>query len=447
MIIESMNEYLEILTGHVYDNDKVVTYKWLSKELEVHVNIAKEVLWQFWQRHKGEKNIECTVMLIGNLKSGGMRVEVVRESNLSTAKQKFSDIKSEHLYSIQKSIPDLESLATYDKGDVRFSAIKCKESIERSDEELAILQWGSLFKDRPVPKEEEILNANEKSIDVKVSDRVENNLTNAKSTNKKTTPVSQKTGFNNLFAKVPNKEKNSNTSPLNKADTKAGTTQSSVDKQSLSSKESKPITSEKKDKKSLASFFERSVNDAKDIHSKVSLSKEKQADCNTKNNIKEQILSTNSNESNQSKEATRGKKRNRSKESKHMIKKRKRIIVTHDVSDSESEDDEMKSESELELEPEPEPEPELEIIQDKEKSPSPPRVIHNKGKARILKVVDKTYEEDGFLVTKKVHVYESCSEDEMTNVEKEVPKKQESTSAPKAQAKKKQTTLINFFKK
>ncbi|XP_046833942.1 DNA polymerase delta subunit 3-like [Vespa crabro] len=439
MNVELMNHYIEILTTYVYDNDKAVTYKWLSKELEVHVNVAKQVLWEFWQRHRKENNIESTVMLIGNLKSGGMRVEVVKESNLDAAKDKFNNIISEHLYSIQKSIPDLDSLFTYDKGDVRFGAIKCHESVERSDEELSILRWGSLFKDHSIPKrDDEKLKSIKISEEVGISERNEHNQTNGKYRDKKTISVSQKSGLNNLFGKVHNKEKdisskftsiNEETSPKKK----------SIDKQNSSPKESKSV--KKKEKSGIASFFGKSSDVRKYSD------KEEQADNSTKDDIKSnaakaQVISTKNND--KTKNETRGIKRNRSEESKSAVKKRKRIIVNDDLIDSESEDERVKS-------TESESEQEMEIISDnKEKSPSPPRSMDNNGKARILKVVDQTYEEDGFLVTKKVHVYENCTEnvtEKTANEEDETKKKKVSADVAKVQTKKKQTTLTSFFKK
>ncbi|XP_047363206.1 DNA polymerase delta subunit 3-like [Vespa velutina] len=441
MNVELMNHYIEILTTYVYDNDKAVTYKWLSKELEVHVNVAKQVLWEFWQRHQKENNIESTVMLIGNLKSGGMRVEVVKQSNLDLAKDKFNNIMSEHLYSIQKSMPDLGSLFMYDKGDVRFGAIKCHESVERSDEELSILRWGSLFKDHSVPKQDdEKLKSIKISEEVDISETKEDDQTNRKYRDKRTISVSQKTGFNNLFGKVHNKEKDiSSTSKFTCINEETSPKKKSIDKQNSSPKESKSI--KKKEKSGIASFFGKS-SDVRKYSDKV-----EQADNSTKDDIKDdaaeaQVISTENND--KSKNETRGIKRNRSEEPKSTMKKRKRIIVNDDLIDSESEDERVKSTVS-------ESEQEMEIISDnKEKSPSPPRLMDNNGKARILKVVDQTYEEDGFLVTKKVHVYENCSEnvtETTAKEEDETKKKKVSADVAKVQTKKKQTTLTSFFKR
>ncbi|KAF7387374.1 hypothetical protein HZH68_013051 [Vespula germanica] len=421
MRVELMNHYLEILTAYVYDNDKAVTYKWLSKELEVHVNVAKQVLWEFWQRHQDDNDIESTVMLIGNLKLGGMRVEVVKQSNLDAAKNKFNDIISEHLYSIQKSIPDLESLFMNDKGDVRFSAIKCNESVERNDEELSILRWGLLFKSHPIVEQDDKLKSINKSENVQIFKTNEHNQTNKKFTDKKTIPISQKTSFNNLFTKIPNKEKDivPSTSKFTCINKETSPKQKSIDSQNSSSKESKFV--KRKEKSDIASFFGKSLDVTKDSN------QEEQIDNNMKDDIKDnaKIQVTPINDNDKPKKETRGLKRNRSKESKNIIKKRKRIIVNDDLTDSQSEDEHMKS-------MESESEQEIEIaLNKKEKFPSPPRTMDNNGKARILKVVDQTYEEDGFLVTKKVHVYENCSENVTESRAKEETMKKESADVAK----------------
>ncbi|KAI4486026.1 hypothetical protein M0804_006515 [Polistes exclamans] len=439
-----MDQYLEILNGYIYDDDKVVTYKWLSKELEVHVNIAKQVLWEFWQKHQKEDNITSTVMLIGYLKSGGMRVEVVKQSNLDTAKDKFNKIISEHLYSIQKSIPDLEFLFINDEGDVRFSAIKCNESIERSDEELSTLRWGSLFKDRPVSKINNVKSPDNKPEEVKISETIKhnNNQTSRKSTDKKTVPVSQKTGFNNLFGKATNKENNvkPSTSKDIKNNKEITPEKTSVDKSKSSSKENQFV--KKEEKKGISSYFGKNANVIQDSPKEKETKKiQTKENHNVKDDIEDnteiEVIPNKSNNKSNNKtvKEKRGTKRNRSKESKNKtIKKRKRIIVD-DSSDSQSEDEHVISESEPEVE---------EIISSDhiKKSPSPPPMINNNGKARILKVVDRTYEEDGFLVTKKEHVYETCSDDTT-----EIKEKEERKNVAKVETKKKQTTLMSFFKR
>ncbi|XP_029667405.1 DNA polymerase delta subunit 3-like [Formica exsecta] len=188
---ETLNEYLEILTGHIFDDDKLVTYKWLSNELHVHVNIAKQILWELYQKYKN-KDIECTYLLIGFLKDNEMRVEIVKESTLSKAKEKFDKIISQHLYSVHKPLANLELLATSGPGNINYGAIKCDACKERSDEEMQLLRWGTAAKKITLENR-----TNSKPVDFVNPSKVGKNCDTAK-----------KSGFNNSFG-MTGKPKNS----------------------------------------------------------------------------------------------------------------------------------------------------------------------------------------------------------------------------------------------
>lgn len=95
-----------------------------------------------------------------------------------------------------------------------------------------------------------------------------------------------------------------------------------------------------------------------------------------------------------------------------LVKRRKRIVL---ASDSES-----GTEEEMDVEEEPDPEPcqPSHQVSDSDDEVIPPTPYGEKPKRRIRKQVDKTYlDEDGFIVTKKEFVYDSCSDDD----EKELP--------------------------
>ncbi|XP_071645844.1 uncharacterized protein [Temnothorax longispinosus] len=467
MIMEALNEHLEALAGHVFDNDKLVTYKWLSKELHVHVNIAKQILWEFYQKYQNN-NIECTYLLIGLLKDKGMRVEVVKESDVPKAKEKFSKIMSEHLYSVHKPLADLELLASSGSGDINYSAIKCDACKERSDEEMQLLRWGTAAK------------------------KAMENTTNSKSTNsmnpsktERNSMTAKKNGFNNLFnmagrSKSPEKPKSSfqerdrdsmkkdnlwkkKDSVKNKDSTEKDQalmeeTKELIEKEKDTVEKDKNFVQKDKDsaektknsteknkgskttstakkvspqsnsvkKGSLNNFFGKLTSPSKSIE--VTSSEKKNH--NAKEEFTEEKMS-------KEKKKLQGKKRNRSKETDEGAKKRKRIVIQNDSSDSEVQSDiEME-----ELVPETEPE-----ILAKPKSPSPPRIKHENGKRKVLKLVNKTYKEGEYIVTKKEHVYVSCSEDEEEK-EEEMRRKEKKAEAKIEKVKKKQSTLTDFFKR
>lgn len=429
-------------------------------------------MWEFYQKYKNN-NIECTYLLIGLLKDNGMRVEIVKESAAVEAKQKFSKIISEHLYSVHKPLADLELLATSGSGNVNYSAIKCDACKERSDEEIQLLRWGTVAKKITTENK-----ANSKIIlDSTNPSKIEKNSVTAK-----------KNGFNNLFGmtgKPKSSEKLKSFQEQDKCSTKKDNfleekdltkkDKDSMEKDETSRKEAKDLTDKERDSiendkdsiqkdssknknsleknknlieknkgsvnsiakkvspksnsmknKSLDNFFGKFTSPSKSTET-VSIEKKndnaKREDVTDKEKVKE-------------KKNLRGKKRNRSKETDETVKKRKRIVIQSDSSDSEIQSDvEME-----ELVPE---SPESEAVA-KSKSPSPPKIKCENGKRKVLKLVNKTYKEGEYIVTKKEHVYVSCSEDEEEKKEEE--RKREAKKKVE-KVKKKQSTLTDFFKK
>lgn len=437
-------------------------------------------MWEFYQKYKNN-NIECTYLLIGLLKDNGMRVEIVKESGVFKAKEKFSKIISEHLYSVHKPLADLELLATSGSGNVNYSAIKCDACKERSDEEMQLLRWGTVA--MKITTENK---ANSKiildSTDSINPSKIEKNSVTAK-----------KNGFNNLFGmtgKPKSSEKLKSFQERDKWSTKKDNfleekdltkkDKDSLEKDETSRKKAKELTEKEKDsiendKDSVQKDKDSSKNKNSLEENKNSIEKNKGSvnsiakKVSPKNNsIKnksldnffgkltspskstETVLIEKKNDNAKKEEATekgkakekknlRGRKRNRSKETDETVKKRKRIVVQSDSSDSEIQSDiEME-----ELVPE-SPEPEAVT---KSKSPSPPKVKCENGKRKVLKLVNKTYKEGEYIVTKKEHVYVSCSEDEEEKKEEERKREAKKIEAKVEKVKKKQSTLTDFFKK
>ncbi|XP_034177624.2 uncharacterized protein LOC117603031 isoform X1 [Osmia lignaria lignaria] len=425
MIIESLDKYLETVAGYIFDDDKVVTYKWLSKELEVHVDMAKQILWKFWQRYKEEKSFDCTFLLMGILHDDGMRVEVVKEKDLATAEEKYAKILSEHIYSLQKALAKVQLLEMTDDGDVRYSAIKCIESNERSNEEMHILRWGAKSNEVQPVSEEKI---NYVSEPVKMKEEIS---PEKKSMDKKKN--AQKKGFDSLFGKVANKQKTISTL----SNTKKVETDST--KQTLS-KEDVPKPQKKNAQGGLSSFLQQNKIEEK-VKNTASPESNTNTDCVLKDITEKETILENKKERNKNRH---GKKRNRSKDISSATKRRKRITIQSDSSDTDDKEEnvELISDEERKKESSPETIPPVKVSSD-----TPPQAKVENGKRKVLKTVDQTFEEDGFLVTKKVHVYESCSEDESEVVESKKTVVPEPHPEIKGKKNNKQTTLMNFFKK
>ena len=155
------------------------------------------MLSEFWQSQKGFTDISVSFLVMGQLPDGSLRIEVVQESNLSSAKKKFSKINSEHIYSLQKTVSDLQTLALVKQFDPRFSTIKCRESSLKQSQTLFIPQ---------VPVEKEIVKIVEKGdklteptkVEEKKKKTIDKEARLEKNSKK---PLESAKGFENIFGK------------------------------------------------------------------------------------------------------------------------------------------------------------------------------------------------------------------------------------------------------
>ncbi|NXO86024.1 DPOD3 polymerase, partial [Sitta europaea] len=134
-----------------------VTYKWLSYTLGVHVNQAKQMLYDYVERKRKESSgaqLHVTYLVAGNLLQNGHvchKVAVVREDKLEAMKSKLSTIASVHVYSIQKALlkdssplynTDYDIVKTNLQHCSKFSAIRCAAAVPRTPPEaLSILTF------------------------------------------------------------------------------------------------------------------------------------------------------------------------------------------------------------------------------------------------------------------------------------------------------------------
>ncbi|NXD45344.1 DPOD3 polymerase, partial [Copsychus sechellarum] len=131
--------YLENIDEFVTDQNRVVTYKWLSYTLGVHVNQAKQMLYDYVERKRKENSgaqLHVTYLVSGNLLQNGHvchKVAVVREDKLEAMKSKLSTIASVHVYSIQKALlKDSSPLYNTDYDIVKTNLQHCSKSAQGS---------------------------------------------------------------------------------------------------------------------------------------------------------------------------------------------------------------------------------------------------------------------------------------------------------------------------
>ncbi|KFW04581.1 DNA polymerase delta subunit 3, partial [Fulmarus glacialis] len=132
-----------------------VTYKWLSYTLGVHVNQAKQMLYDYVERKRKENSgaqLHVTYLVAGNLIQNGHtchKVAVVREDKLEAMKSKLATIASVHVYSIQKALlkdsgplynTDYDIVKTNLHNCSKFSAIQCAAAVPRTSAEVSQAQ-------------------------------------------------------------------------------------------------------------------------------------------------------------------------------------------------------------------------------------------------------------------------------------------------------------------
>ncbi|RXN27000.1 DNA polymerase delta subunit 3-like isoform X2 [Labeo rohita] len=141
--------YLDNIDEYVNDQNKIVTYKWLSLTLGVHVNTAKQMLYHYLQQKRNESSpLNATYLVSGKCVENGStchKVSVVREDKLEAVKAKMDVTISVHVYSVQRAeLKDSSPLYNTDYDAVKenlkncnkYSAIRCAAAVPVTSAEL-----------------------------------------------------------------------------------------------------------------------------------------------------------------------------------------------------------------------------------------------------------------------------------------------------------------------
>ncbi|XP_010868779.1 DNA polymerase delta subunit 3 [Esox lucius] len=159
--------YLDNIDEFVNDQNKIVTYKWLSLTLGVHVNVAKQMLFHYLDQKRKESSaqLHATYLVSGKIVENGTtghKVSVVREDQLEEAKSKMSLTVSVHVYSVQKAVlkdsgplysADYDAVKDNLRSSCRYSAIRCADAVPMSSSEV---QLARETKQAPAPDTEHI---------------------------------------------------------------------------------------------------------------------------------------------------------------------------------------------------------------------------------------------------------------------------------------------------
>lgn len=443
--------YLENLDEWVLEENKVVTYKFLSRGLNVHVNTAKQMLWNFVHNKNG--SCKGVVYLVsGHLKDNkGNKVCLIKEEELKKTLEDFDKVFSQHVYSVQLNqavsassifATDLEVFKEDPFASCQLVGISNPAAVLRAAEQARKIAPGvSLVKaEKPVKNETK-----------KVG------------------------GIENAFSKVKKpSELDNKSSPSSSA------------KEKPKSPEKKATNTKKPQAGGIANFFMKQaakpkvVADKREIkeetESKKEIKKENESEKNTgeekenKGNHQSDTKSTEKPKENDkavikpTKKVEKKSFGKRDKEAPKVLddtKKRKRIQV---MSDSEDEEKSEEETHEDEVETEAPPQAKLLESEDEEDPiPATPKAnieASRTGRRRVKKQVDKTYmDEDGYMVTKKVLESGSETDDDVEEPKVEAesvksePKKEVTEAPPSKKAKvvasgaKNQKGIQSFFTK
>ncbi|KAK7866543.1 hypothetical protein R5R35_002874 [Gryllus longicercus] len=497
--------YLQDIISYIFDEKKIVTYKWISNVLSIHVNRAKQLLFTFIKHISEErlKELQVTYLVGGILPNDrGCRLQVVSEDDLEKVKAQFKVITSEHIYSVslKTCLVDLQNLCSVDgvkDSEVgRHGAVKCLKSISRTSQESASKRQGAY---KCVEDDKKWPTAQAKT----------EKETSTGSNGKKSAKAN---GISAMFAAQNGKKKVEDTSPK-KPDVKSAE-KSSPEKKvpapknsskggkppanrlaaMFSAQNTKPKTAKKdvQEEDKPKTNNENSEKDLKDTKNNSKLEEKHEKNTDSKNTQEKSSKTNTKSASKKSKQ-----KKRKASDNQEKSKKRKRIVMMDDSDSSDddifgSDKDDEEEDKSLQLPPENEEEEEeiekpTEVAPPKDSDPSEPDAnVHH---ARKRHLVDRTFmDEEGYMVTKKVYEYVSCDESgsegekenekalkSKNNKTESESKDNESESEPKklkadrqtpktvqgpqkslknsnqkknsSPEKKKQATLMNFFKR
>ncbi|KAI7795770.1 DNA polymerase delta subunit 3 [Triplophysa rosa] len=451
--------YLDNIDEFINDQNKIVTYKWLSLTLGVHVNTAKQMLYHYLEKKRKESSgcpLRATYLITGKcVENGSMchKVSVVREDKLEAVKATMDITISVHVYSLQRaelkdSAPlystDYDALKENMKNCNKYSAIRCAAAVPMSSAELQQRELASV---PPAQKE------------VSKPDLNENTSANSKPSAK------QPAGIMGMFA--------SKSAPKSQDSSKEVKTEQKDDSSVVETSKTKPTSKTNP----MSNFFgksaqkkadekpNKSIKEEKDggTTASATVSKKSQNSPKSECGIKEEQTKESKSLKNESKDTCNKTKRPEVLDSddeniESQQKKRRRIKKPQ----PDSSDDEVVPDSppvpNVQT-PSPKKQVKREAVSHKEESSE----VKRRKRRRVLKSTTFVDEEENF-VTEKSYVSESYSESEETEpnskvkdsvslkqsfVKKEDEKKEKSQKKPAASSNKarKQPSIMGFFQK
>ncbi|RHZ45165.1 hypothetical protein Glove_688g32 [Diversispora epigaea] len=135
----SSTENLDKIRNFVFNDKKIVTYKWLSRYLEIPTNQAKQLLFETISL--SSVPIHATYCLSGISNDDCHKVKLVVQEELEEIKQRFKKLTSIHIYSVEAHCPKDESAMVSVNREIKkgFAFIKPIKLINK--EESSIIEF------------------------------------------------------------------------------------------------------------------------------------------------------------------------------------------------------------------------------------------------------------------------------------------------------------------
>ncbi|XP_045449338.1 DNA polymerase delta subunit 3 [Melitaea cinxia] len=447
---ESFKTSLNTVKEMLLDEEKIVTYVSLSKDLCIHINTGKKLLHVIVKQiaeQCPDVKLNVNYIISGITDENKARTTVCTGEELKNLKTTFKTILYEHVYSVSIGSPKTDHAAylllnKFDDYHLCAGSIKNIECNKHTFDEIGSLKSNSQqattieSKDSVIPQKK--IKSESKNITTEVKNKLLEEYTNGEvndklKTNIKTESVSPRKETSNK--KPSNNKSNSHNNKTQKGIVGFFNKSNTNQKKTLKEPENKREINVLKESKSIEIKEEKMEIDS-EIPSQEPEEEVKNESKKNNNKVLNQI-----------------------KKTSKVDKKRKRVLKVSD-SDSDEENDPFADKSEKQ-----------EVINESDDEiPPTPSVNSIKITSGIVnpkkrrKIVDKTYtDEDGYILTKKEEVYESCSENEEDVKVKEIvkerksekqeitPKEKKSTASTKKKIsppqKGKQPTLAHFFTK
>ncbi|GBN49352.1 hypothetical protein AVEN_246070-1 [Araneus ventricosus] len=489
--------HFEKLEQFILDESRMVTYKIISRELKISVNEAKQYLQEFLEDHKSE-NLNATYFLsgvAGTEPGSPLKVYVVSKNNLQKTKESLSEVTSCHVYSVSKAVVDECALYRLDLPyntneeeyknyivikhpniEIKAPVLSKTNGVKKEVKAAIPKKEGASFFKNVASKSVQKNGKSEpaESSDIKEAAKpVENSKSKTQSPVKKSNSESKAQKPNTLASMWQKSEDKSKKSESSKPDGKGKTKSPQETKQMPKNNILSMFSKQAEKKTDSSSKKSSSVSESSKTTEESVSSKEKFIAESGSPNKTEKIRETNSSKPSSDKKkkvnlnvrsvvahfkmrpttASKHKKDDESDgEFQSKMIKRRRIYVEPDfICDSESSEEEEEEDRaqrsllspEEPMETETPAKPATPESDDEEPIPPTPPVVSTKGKKKVWKTVQKTFEdEEGFFVTKQEKVL--VSEDD----EDPVPQssKSKEVNKPNQFAYRKQASLTSFFK-